>query len=295
MVSSRHEAMHRIFRHDPGVFARAFRALDLPFPDPVAVDLMPTDRTEIQPVERRVDSMLRVETVDGPFLLLVEAQGQDDPDKPAAWAYYVAHAHSKYRLPVVLLIVCHDRVTALWAVRPAAIGLPLWPSLTVQPMVLGPHNVPVVTDAAAAAGDLPLATLSAVTHAKDPRIGEILTALATALRDVDDDEDRAILAELTELGLGSTRAATIWRQLMTVDMAFFRSETSQRLRAQGREEGRTEGIANSILRILDHRGIPLSPEARDRIATCSDTALLETWLDRAVAAPTADAVFANTP
>lgn len=38
MVSSQREAMHRIFRHDPGTFARAFHALGLPFPDPLEVE-----------------------------------------------------------------------------------------------------------------------------------------------------------------------------------------------------------------------------------------------------------------
>ncbi len=37
MVSSSHEAMHRIFQEDPGMFARTFRALNIPFSDPVAV------------------------------------------------------------------------------------------------------------------------------------------------------------------------------------------------------------------------------------------------------------------
>ncbi|WP_280267039.1 hypothetical protein [Nocardia wallacei] len=286
MVSSRHEAMHRIFRHDPGVFARAFHALDLPLPAPVAVDLMPTDLTEITPLERRVDTLLRIETTGGPFLLLVEAQSRDDPDKPAAWAYYLAHAHSKYRLPVVLLVVCHDKVTALWAARPPTIGLPVWPGLTVQPMVLGPHNLPIVTDTETAAADIPLAALSAVAHAKQPCIGDILKALATALKQVTDEEDRAILAELTELGLGTTPAAHLWRQLMT-DLSFFRSASSQMLR----DEGRVEGIAGSILRILDHRHIPVPDTARDRIITCDDLELLDTWLDRAIDATSIDEVL----
>lgn len=290
MVSSRHEAMHRIFRHDPGVFARAFRAMDLPFPDPVSVDLMPTDLTEIAPLERRVDSLLRIGTAEGAFLLLVEAQSQDDPDKPAAWAYYVAHAHSKYRLPVILLVVCHDKVTALWAASPPTIGLPLWPSLTVRPMVLGPNNLPVLTDKESAAEDIPLASLAAVAHAKHPRIGDILTALATAMKEIGDETDRAILAELTELGLGRTPAARIWRQLMT-DLSFFRSESSQLLRAEGRVEGRVEGIAGSILRILARRGVTVPEAARERITACDDVTLLNTWLDRSVDARSVEEVF----
>ncbi|WP_342791229.1 hypothetical protein [Streptomyces montanus] len=57
MVSSSHEAMHRIFQEDPGAFARTFRALDLPFPDPVAVSLMPTDLTE-QPSRHSPPSLM---------------------------------------------------------------------------------------------------------------------------------------------------------------------------------------------------------------------------------------------
>ncbi|WP_309143050.1 hypothetical protein [Streptomyces aureoverticillatus] len=62
MASSSHEAMHRIFQKEPGVFGRAFRALDLPFPEPTAVSIMPTDLTETTPLERRVDTLLRFDT-----------------------------------------------------------------------------------------------------------------------------------------------------------------------------------------------------------------------------------------
>lgn len=124
MVSSSHEAMHRIFQEDPGIFARTFRTLGIPFPAPTAVSLLPTDLTEIQPLERRVDSLLRIDTADGSsYLLAVEAQGKKDPDKPGNWAYYLAHLYAKYRLPPVLLITCQDPGTAHWAGSPIIIGL----------------------------------------------------------------------------------------------------------------------------------------------------------------------------
>lgn len=284
MVGSQHEAMHRIFQHDPGMFARAFRALHVPLEDPLEVALLPTDLTEVRPLERRVDTLLRITTAAGRFLLLVEAQGEDDPDKPSAWAYYLAHAHAKYRLPALLLIVCHDRVTALWAARPAAIGQPFWPSLTMRPLVLGPHNVPAVTDPDTAAADIPLAALSAITHAKDPRIGAILKTLATVLQEID-EKDAHIVAELTELGLGNSPAAKTWRHLMSIDLSFFRSETSQRLRA--------EGVIDSILRILDRRGIVVGEDVRDRVTSCTDRRVLEGWLDRSLTITTAAELFVD--
>jgi hypothetical protein len=65
-------------------------------------------------------------------------------------------------------VVCQDKNTAAWATEPVDIGPPQWPALTLLPLILGPHNVPAVIDADAAARDIPLATLSAITHARDP-------------------------------------------------------------------------------------------------------------------------------
>ncbi|MFE3447245.1 hypothetical protein ACFXNW_29790 [Nocardia sp. NPDC059180] len=289
MVGSPHEAMHRIFQHDPGVFARAVRALGLPFLDPTEVALLPTDLTETRPLERRVDTLLRITTAHGAFLLLVEAQGKVDHLEPAAWAYYLSHLYAKYRLPPVLLIVCQDQKTARWARRPPAIGAPFRRSLIVHPIVLGPHNVPAVTDPRIAASDIPLAALSAVTHANEPDIDAILNALARALHGF--DEDQSIFAELTEMGLGTSPAAKTWRKLMSVDLSFFRSESSQRLRAEGRVEGQVEGVCESILRVLERRGVGVSAPARDRIEACDDRDTLYHWLDRALVVDDTDELF----
>ncbi|MFI7002655.1 hypothetical protein [Nocardia sp. NPDC050175] len=301
MVGSQHEALHRIFQHHPEMFARAFHALNVPLGDPSEVALLPTDLTEIRPLERRVDTLLRFTTPSGKFLLLVEAQGEDDPDKPSAWAYYLAHAHAKYRLPAVLLVVCHDRRTAEWAARTAQLGPSFWAgSLTMSPLVLGPDNVPVVTDPAIAAADVPLATLSAMTHAKDPCIDAILKSLAAALRGID-EEDAHVFAELTELGLGIGQAAETWRHLMSLDPSFFRSETSQRLREEGRTvglaegltKGKTKAVVRSILDILDARSIEVPPDAHLRITSCEDQDVLRAWLRRSATVPNAADLFVD--
>ncbi|MFE1105248.1 hypothetical protein ACFW5U_05225 [Streptomyces rochei] len=92
MVSSSHEALHRIFQEDPALFARAVKALGVSFAEPVSAVPLTTDLTENRPVERRVDTLLRMETGDnGSFLLAVESQGKQDRDKPASWAYKHLH------------------------------------------------------------------------------------------------------------------------------------------------------------------------------------------------------------
>ncbi|GHA79227.1 hypothetical protein GCM10010392_00620 [Streptomyces clavifer] len=117
--------MHRIFQEDPGIFTGTFRTLGIPFPDPVAVSLLPTDLTETKPLERRVDTLLRVDTADGDgYLLAVEAQVRKDPAKHSSWTYYLAHLNAKYGIGPVLLVVCQDESTARWAARPIRIGPP---------------------------------------------------------------------------------------------------------------------------------------------------------------------------
>lgn len=289
MVGNPHEAMHRLFQEDPGVFGRAFKRLDLPFGTPTEVEIYTNDLSEHRPVERRVDSLIRVTTdTDGTFLLAVEAQIEKKHDKPSAWAYYVAYLHAAYQIPVVLVVVCQSRSTASWAGQSIYLGLPQWRSLGVFPLVLGPHNVPAVTDADEATSDIPLATLSAITHVNEPDIGAILEALAAAMRQLGTEKESNVFAELTELGLGKTAAAKEWSQLMSANLAFFKSETSQRLRAEGEAKGRAEGklemAAENILRLVRARGINVDTTAEQQIRSCRDLELLEQWFNRAITA-----------
>ncbi|MCQ4204963.1 hypothetical protein M4J06_003336 [Streptomyces coelicoflavus] len=290
MVSSSHETLHRIFQEDPGLFVRAVKGVGVTFADPVAAVPFPTDLTENRPVERRVDTLLRLETGDGArFLLAVESQGKPDSDKPASWAYYLSHLHAKYRLPPLLLVVCADRRTADWASRHVDIGPVQWPSLTVRPLVLGPDSLPVINSPDEAARDIPLTVLSAAVHRRDPDAGAILKALATALKDLsaDDESTASKFIELTEQGLGTTPAANLWRQIMAADLSFFQSQTAQNLRAEGRAVGRAE----AILLLLGDRGVEVSEEARERILGCQDLEVLDLWVRRAVTAVSVAEVF----
>ncbi|MEE4541702.1 hypothetical protein V2S66_06920 [Streptomyces sp. V4-01] len=126
--------------------------------------------------------------------------------KHSSWAYYVAYLSAEYRMPPLLLIVCQDEKTARWANKPYHLGAPLWPTLTVRPLVLGPHNMPVITEVAAAAEDIPVAAFSAITHSRHPQADTMLRALSDALRKADPDT-ADIFKEITELGLGGSPAA----------------------------------------------------------------------------------------
>ncbi|MGC9409582.1 MULTISPECIES: hypothetical protein [Streptomyces] len=59
MVSSSHEALHWVFQKDPALLTRAFQKV---------FAVLSTDVTEIEPVKRRVDTLMRVETDEGAYL-----------------------------------------------------------------------------------------------------------------------------------------------------------------------------------------------------------------------------------
>ncbi|GII58950.1 hypothetical protein Pth03_73390 [Planotetraspora thailandica] len=62
--------------------------------------------------------------------------------------------------------------------------------------------------------------------------------------------------------------------------------------AEGRAEGRAEGEAAAVLAVLDARGLEVSSDTRDRITSCDDLNVLETWIHRAVTVNSADELFA---
>ncbi|MFD3743200.1 hypothetical protein [Nocardia sp. NPDC058633] len=295
MVSSSHEAMPGIFTHDAAAVGHAFRVLDLPFPEPIAVEQISVDLTATTPVERRADTILRVTTADDEFLLIVEAQSSKDATRVAAWSFYVTFLHNKYELPVVLVVVCHDKETATWASRPLTPAYRGWTTFTLQPLVLGPHNVPAITDPAEVLADLPLAALSAITHAREPEIGEILDSIIVAVRRRGCDDETEFYAELIEQGISHTDAAQLWGDKMDTDLSFFRSESAQRLRAQGREQGREEAraeeAAHAVLTVLTGRGIELSVVQRQRLVETADLDQLHAWLLQAVTATQAGELF----
>jgi hypothetical protein len=81
MVTSTHETSHRIFQDHPEVLTPVFEALGLPPPAKATIEVLSPDATELKPLERRVDTVLKVEPSEGGgFLIAVEAQTAPTPD-----------------------------------------------------------------------------------------------------------------------------------------------------------------------------------------------------------------------
>jgi hypothetical protein len=289
--SSQHEALHRIFTHDKDLFARTMRrVLGKEVPGPLEVSVLSTDYTVVEPVhERHGDSALLaellVEAPDDRFIIIVESQTDPDPDAEYRWPFYAAYLHDKYQCPVVLVVVTSKEKTAVWARKPIEIGLPGLICMIIHATVLGPDNVAAITDPETAREDLGFAVFSAITHSRSEQIGGILETLAGALATAD-KETGSLLAEFTEAGLGkNTKGRTIWRNLMATRTYPYVSE----LRSQGRAEGR----AQDIERLLDKRGIAMTTADRERITSCRDSETLDVWLDRLLTVSTISELFAD--
>ncbi|MEV7240111.1 hypothetical protein AB0N92_02445 [Streptomyces sp. NPDC093248] len=289
MVGSSHEALHRIFQKDPTLLTRALqRVLHVPFPEPRQIAALNVDLTEIEPVERRVDTLLRAETDEGTYLFVIESQGKVDDRKRGSWPYYLSYLYEKYRCEPVLIVVTQNSATARWAARPIRLGFRDWHSLTVRPLVLGPDNVPVIADEQSAAKDVPIAVLSVMTHGRGPQAPAILGSVATALRTID-EETAAVLAQFVDSCLADPQAKQMWRDLMTATQYFWRHPLAEQVREEGRVEAKTEMVLN----ILEWRGIEVPHAVRDRVNACTDLNQLEVWAQRAMHAKDAAELFAG--
>ncbi|WBO64238.1 hypothetical protein [Streptomyces camelliae] len=295
MVSSSHEALHQIFQKDPTLLTKALQqVLHVPFPEPREFAALNVDLTEIEPIERRVDTLLRAETDEGTYLLVVESQGKVDDRKRGSWPYYLSYLYEKYRCEPVLIVITQSSHTAKWASRPIRLGFPGWESLTVRPLVLGPDNVPVIADEKQAERDVPLAVLSAMTHGRGPQAPAILESLAAALRTIDPDS-AAVFVQFVDSCLADPQAKQMWRDMMTAIQYFWRHPLAEQVREEGREEGREQGRIEDrrqmILRILEWRSIPATDATRERVESCTDLDQLEVWAQRAVHATDASELF----
>jgi hypothetical protein len=155
--------------------------------------------------------------------------------------------------------------------------------------VLGPRDVPVITDRDTAAEQPELATLGVVIHGRNR---QVVKAFRAALDLVKDDYASQYYEHAYSMAAPAVRrileeimASTTW----PVNSPFAREHFGR-----GKAEGRAEGEAESVLRVLAVRGIEVPDDARARIRACSDLRQLEVWLERAVGADSLADLFEST-
>jgi len=167
----------------------------------------------------------------------------------------------------------------------------------LSPVVLGPRAIPTVTDPEQAERSIELAVLSAIAHGRGERAYEVGRVTLHALEHV--DEPRGTAYTMFVLPALDDAVRTRLEEEMKLESYPEQPESVKRILAQGREEGREEGLAQgelrglitSVIRVLETRGVQVSPEHRARILACTDPQQASRWVARAATVSTADELF----
>jgi hypothetical protein len=266
MPSCAHEAQLFLFRNQPALAAELMDgALRVDVPAFKEARIISADLTDIQPAEYRADLVVQL-LADSPVLgIVIEVQLSVDSHKQFAWPAYVANLRARLKCPVCLLVVAADEVVARWAARPIEVG-----GLNqFIPYVLSPSSVPQVIDESEAVRNPELAVLSAMAHGRSgdtSRAAQIALAAQAATAGLDAGRS-GLYFDLIFNSL--SEAARHALKIMDVRTYEYQSDFARRYVAQGRAEGR----AALMSRLLTIRFGPLSAEAMSRIQEASSSEL----------------------
>jgi len=268
-----------MFRDRPALAADLLAGLGVEVPEFHKARLSSGELTDVVPTEYRADAVVTLDVADTPvFAVVVEVQLRADVRKRRTWPAYVATLHARLGCPVALLVVCPDQAVAAWCTTPVVVA----PCLVLRPVVLGPWQVPVVTDAEVARRYPELAVLSALAHGGQEDPQAVFEALFAALDMI--DHDHANLYTDLILTVLPMASRVLLEEFMTTATHRYQSDFARRYFSQGEAEGEAKGEARALLAILDARGIHVPDDTRADIAACTDIAQLELWIRRAATA-----------
>ncbi len=291
MPTLEHNGLIELFRENPPLAPHLVEMLfPLKLPPYTTVAVVEAALDQLIPVELRADLVLELRDDQGALVLaiILELQREKDPRKKRSWPVYLAAVYARKQCPAILLVVTPDAEVAAWASEPIDLGLGF---SVVKPLVLGPANVPEVTDPARAEQEAELAILSAVAHGNGPNGLAVVLAALGALGRLDQEHaavyfqivydalrepmQRALEAKIMERQAEGTKPLPAFAQWL-VDIG----------ERKGLHDGELKAKRDALLRILARAGIALAVNDRARIDACEDGATLDRWFDNALGAKT---------
>lgn len=292
MPSAEHELPLEFVRNNPEMTAILLEeAHNVELPDYDTVQTVSGDCADLAPKDYRGDAVVCFAERGGRnvFAVVFEVQRDSDSRKRFSWPVYHATVRARLECPTALMVMCPNLATAEWARVPIDTG---HPEYALKPLVIGPEEVPVVTDPDRARAQPEISALSALAHGGRRDTGEdVLLAFAESLCVLPADRG-PIYHDYVVDGLSKT-ARAFWETLMTTGTYTFKSEFARYHHDSGYREGEAKGEANAVLAVLAARGLDVTEEQRRRITSCTDTGLLLRWTKRAVTADSTDEVFAS--
>ena len=316
MPSPEHEVLIELIRSDPSLLRTLLASLGVAI---AGGEAEVCDATLTAP-ELRADLVVAFGNRQSPDVVLIaEIQLSVDADKRYSMPFYAMSARSRYRCPAIVVVIALDEAVAAWARKPVQLD----PYNVWRPLVIGPSEVPRVTDVADALARPYLAMLSARAHANGPGGLAITLAALHVLPTLPRDRnvvymdviwsalgDAARLALEAELNFanyvptnpfyyqalekGRERGIEEGREQGIEEGREKGLEKGlERGREEGREAGRGEGERDALRVILRTRDLTPTAAEDARIEACGDVTVLREWVSRAVTAASVDEVLAD--
>jgi flagellar biosynthesis/type III secretory pathway protein FliH len=323
MASLKHESLLLLFRNRPELAPQLLgEVLGLPLPRWTEARVESADLTEVVPAEYRADLVVLLLEGKPCFAIVVEVQLSRDEDKRGSWPPYLTNLRSRVNCPTALLVVAPDAAVARWCAQPIELG---HPGFVLKPLVLGPDSIPIVVEEAVAREAPELAVLSAMAHGNEEVGAAIASTVLAAVAGLEGERIRLyvdlVLGSLSQAARGALEA------LMMSGKYEYQSEFARHYVAQGREEGREEGLQQgrgeglqqglqrgreegreeglqkgreeglhegeraALFEVLAARGLVVEEQARQRILACLEPEQLKRWLRKAVSARTTEELF----
>ncbi len=287
MPTLEHNAIVEMFRENPQLAPHVLSTIfhrDVPSHASVRVANSALD--QLIPVEFRADLVLElIDEGEATLAIVLEVQRERSSRKRFTWAVYWTVARAERECPAVVLVVAPDADVATWAGEKIDLGLGLG---TIQPLVLGPGTLPVLTDPTVATNEVELAVLSAMAHGNGPKGLAVVQAALLALGRLDREHEavyfQSIWYVLREPVRRALEALAMERQ---IEGKATLPPFAQKLIERGIREGELKGLRDALLRLVVRAGLTLSENDRARIQACEDTATLDRWIESVLGAKTA--------
>ncbi|QSB05085.1 hypothetical protein [Natronoglycomyces albus] len=298
MVTYEHEVPLRLLRdHPASAPALAKRLFDLELPEYVTVRSGSEALTNTNPPELTCDNVEVCYDSEGEIscTLIIEVQRKRKPDRPPTWFTYLAQMWKRTNRPTFIIVFCPDRATAGWA---RTVTGPGHPGTTFVPLVLGPDEIPIVTERLEGDDSLLLTFLSGLVHGEGPHAEHIANTFDRELGDL--PREQAIeyakcaltifpkAVRMTMEALMRTEKFDYHRELLGDSADVFLAQGVEK----GIEKGKAEGAASLLLSLIKARGFDLTEAQRQLIAECTDEDQLTRWAENVLKAESVHDIFA---
>jgi hypothetical protein len=287
MASFEHQGLCKLLGERPGlvrVLLRTLLRIELPrksvivpAPETIRELRLPEHAADVVVANRRATRRRLHEA------FVFEVQLRPDQDKWWSWPVHLAGARARLRCPTTLVVITTNERTAHWAAKPIDLGRT---QATLQPLVIGPRQIPRMLELREARACPELATLAVIVHGRRPgskRLGRIALEVVLERLAKGHTEDRLLL----ELVTGSLPKRT-WREIevemdlnTTPLLSWWSKERIAKGRREGLKDGRHEGRQEALLLVLRSRGLIPTRAQRRRIESCTESRQLSAWLRRA--------------